>query len=63
MNLPVLAMDFLDIFVGFRVRMKNWSKQLPMIHVYGFIKGDSDEELKQLAELRIRGRLPNFEIN
>jgi len=34
-------------------------KQLPLIHVYGFIKG-SDQDLLQLAQNRIRLALPYF---
>jgi tRNA (guanine37-N1)-methyltransferase len=41
MNLPVLAIDFLDVFGGFT--HKTGRVDLPYIHVYGFAKGKDDE--------------------
>jgi hypothetical protein len=49
MNLPVLAMDFLDIFRGFSTQRKEGAP-LPMIHVYGFIK------VERLYELYFRAK-------
>lgn len=43
MNLPVLAIDFLDVFKGFT--KKTNCINLPYIHVYGFAKGKTNEEL------------------
>lgn len=59
MNLPVLAIDFLGLFKGFR---KQTGKiLLPYIHVYGFVKGSTDEELIEGVTARIRAQLPGFE--
>ncbi len=51
MNLPVLAIDFLDVFRGLlRVADASiWGENnLPLIHVYGFVKGDTDEQCHEL---------------
>lgn len=59
MNLPVLAIDFLGLFKGFC--KKTGKLELPYIHVYGFVKGSTDEELINGVTARIRGQLPGFE--
>lgn len=42
MNLPVDAVEFLDVFKGFLVR-SNWKEEeLPMIHVNGFVVAPDD---------------------
>jgi hypothetical protein len=47
MNLPVLAMDFLGVFRGMLKKgdPSIWNtNNLPLIHVYGFVKGNTNEE-------------------
>lgn len=58
MNLPVLAMDFLSLFKGFTT--KSGRTDLPYIHVYGFAKGTTDNELIAVVEERIKKYLPGF---
>lgn len=59
MNLPVLAMDFLDVFEGF-LSKQGRLKELPVIHVYGFVKGENEEEQRAAVEERIRPILKGF---
>ena len=59
MNLPVLAMNFLDVFKGFT--QKTGKTELPYIHVYGFEKGKDDEELIEQFSKRIVKCLPGFD--
>lgn len=58
MNLPVLAMDFLSLFKGFTT--KSGRTDLPYIHVYGFAKGATDNELINVVVERIQKYLPGF---
>lgn len=58
MNLPVLALDFLDVFRGFT--LKTGRTELPYIHVYGFAKGLKEEELIDSVTARITACLPGF---
>jgi hypothetical protein len=47
MNLPVDALEFLDIFSGFlnNANEKFWNlNNLPIVHVYCFATGDTEEE-------------------
>ncbi|CAD8207838.1 unnamed protein product [Paramecium octaurelia] len=59
MNLPVLAINFLDVFKGFT--QKTGKVELPYIHVYGFAKGKDDQELIEQFSLRIVKGLPGFD--
>jgi hypothetical protein len=47
MNLPVDATEFLDVFRGFLRKATNktaWTvNNLPIIHCYGFVKGEDTE--------------------
>jgi tRNA (guanine37-N1)-methyltransferase len=45
MNLPVDAIEFLDVFRGLFKQNKTWAK-LPLIHVYGFIKTDEEDPIQ-----------------
>ncbi|CAD8108795.1 unnamed protein product [Paramecium primaurelia] len=59
MNLPVLALNFLDVFKGFT--QKTGKQDLPYIHVYGFAKGKDDQELIEQFSQRIIKGLPGFD--
>ena len=58
MNLPVDAIEFLDVLVDYDKKLK--TKKMPMIHVNCFVVADSDEKSKELLSLRIQKVLPMF---
>jgi septin family protein len=63
MNLPVLAMDFLGVFRGMLKKgdPSIWNvNNLPLIHVYGFVKGSTNEECEKSIMERINKYLPNL---
>jgi hypothetical protein len=58
MNLPVDAIEFLDVLADYSVRMK--TDKMPLVHVNCFVVADSDEKSKHLLSIRIKKVLPNF---
>lgn len=60
MNLPVDAIEFLDVFRGFLLKAKWTEDELPMIHVNGFVVAQDEEESKTKMAERIAKILPNF---
>ena len=63
MNLPVDALEFLDVFDGLMKEKKNkrWNKHnLPFIHVSAFDTGKTIEEVENNFEERIQKVLKNF---
>jgi tRNA (guanine37-N1)-methyltransferase len=63
MNLPVDAVEFLDVFQNIFIDKinKRWNKHnLPFIHVCGFDAGKSLEEVEKNFEDRIRKVLKDF---
>lgn len=58
MNLPVDAIEFLDVFTNYGEDMK--TEKFPLIHVNCFVVADSDEKSIELLEKRIDKVLPGF---
>lgn len=58
MNLPVDAIEFLDVFINYGEDMK--TNKMPMMHVNCFVVADSDEKSKELLAKRIAKALPGF---
>lgn len=66
MNLPVLAIDFLDVFAGLLLKGDKtiWNENnLPIIHVYGFVRAKTENDCKELMIKRILKCLPKFQEN
>ena len=60
MNLPVDAIEFLDVFQDFLEKSKWKVEELPMMHVNGFVVGITDEECKAKMTERIQKVFPSF---
>jgi len=58
MNLPVDAIEFLDVLVDYEQHIKTNKK--PMVHVNCFVVADSDEKSLELLAVRIKKVLPYF---
>lgn len=58
MNLPVDAIEFLDVLVDYDQQLK--TQKMPLVHVNCFVVADSDEKSKELLSIRIQKVLPNF---
>jgi hypothetical protein len=58
MNLPVDAIEFLDVLVDYDKELK--TKKLPLVHVNCFVVADSDDKSRELLSLRIQKVLPHF---
>ena len=64
MNLPVDAIEFLDVFFGFlnNANKDIWNENnLPIIMVNGFVTGDDDSDCKERMVKRANELLPNLE--
>lgn len=59
MNLPVDAIEFLDVLKDYGKRMN--TDKMPLVHVNCFVVADSDEKSKGLLSERIGKVLPGFE--
>ena len=58
MNLPVDAIEFLDVLSNYATEMN--TDKMPLVHVNCFVVADSDEKSKHLLSIRIKKVLPNF---
>lgn len=58
MNLPVDAIEFLDVFTDYAHNMK--TSKMPLVHLNCFVVADSDEKSKQLLAERIGKTLKGF---
>lgn len=58
MNLPVDAIEFLDVLADYDKKLK--TQKMPLVHVNCFVVADSDEKSKELLSVRIQKVLPNF---
>jgi hypothetical protein len=58
MNLPVDAIEFLDVFTNYAHNMK--TGKMPLVHVNCFVVADSDEKSRELLGERIAKTLPGF---
>lgn len=59
MNLPVDAIEFLDVLSNYSQEMK--TNKMPLVHVNCFVVADTDEKSKELLSIRIKKVLPSFE--
>ena len=59
MNLPVDAIEFLDVLVDYSDEMS--CEKMPLVHVNCFVVADSDETSRQLLTTRIQKVLPNMQ--
>jgi hypothetical protein len=58
MNLPVDAIEFLDVLVEYEQQIKTIKN--PIVHVNCFVVADSDEKSLELLTARIKKVLPYF---
>ena len=58
MNLPVDAIEFLDVLVDYEKHLK--TEKMPLVHVNCFVVADSDEKSKELLTIRIQKVFPSF---
>lgn len=58
MNLPVDAIEFLDVLVDYCSRMEGC--KMPLVHVNCFVVADSDEKSVTIIAARIQKVLPGF---
>jgi len=57
MNLPVDAIEFLDVLRGLLTKSDKtiWTEQtLPLVHVYGFVVGEDEVECKEKLVARVQ---------
>lgn len=59
MNLPVDAIEFLDVLADYSSNME--TKKMPLVHVNCFVVADSDEKSRELLAIRVKKVLPTFE--
>ena len=58
MNLPVDAIEFLDVLADYDQKID--TQKMPLVHVNCFVVADSDEKSKELLSVRIKKVLPAF---
>uniref|UniRef100_A0A1B0DRL0 tRNA (guanine(37)-N1)-methyltransferase n=2 Tax=Phlebotomus papatasi TaxID=29031 RepID=A0A1B0DRL0_PHLPP len=64
MNLPALAIEFLDVFSGLlsdQPELQAMDRSLPLVHVYTFLKGGAPEDARTSAESHLGHKITDFQ--